>query len=151
MCVHVYVCVHVCACVCACVCMCVCMCVCACVCVWHIACTSQRCSQHCFKKKKHSICTHKHMLYTSSPFPSSDVKPSNILVNSRGEIKLCDFGVSGQLINSMANSFVGTRSYMAVRSTLPPSPPFFYQPPSPPFFCLPLTSIFLPALLTSIF
>ncbi|GFY42372.1 hypothetical protein TNIN_152132 [Trichonephila inaurata madagascariensis] len=43
----------------------------------------------------------------------SDVKPSNILVNSRGEIKICDFGVSGQLIDSMANSFVGTRSYMS--------------------------------------
>eukprot|EP00128_Syssomonas_multiformis_P018141 Colp12_sorted_trinity150504_noHs@12349 len=42
-----------------------------------------------------------------------DVKPSNILVNSAGEIKICDFGVSGELINSMANSFVGTRSYMA--------------------------------------
>ena len=38
-----------------------------------------------------------------------DVKPSNILVNSQGEIKICDFGVSGQLIDSMANSFVGTR------------------------------------------
>jgi len=42
-----------------------------------------------------------------------DVKPSNILVNSQGEIKICDFGVSGQLIDSMANSFVGTRSYMS--------------------------------------
>ncbi|XP_044172468.1 dual specificity mitogen-activated protein kinase kinase 1-like [Acropora millepora] len=46
------------------------------------------------------------------PLTNSNVKPSNILVNSCGEIKLCDFGVSGQLIDSMANSFVGTRSYM---------------------------------------
>ena len=42
-------------------------------------------------------------------FALRDVKPSNILVNSQGEIKICDFGVSGQLIDSMANSFVGTR------------------------------------------
>jgi len=42
-----------------------------------------------------------------------DVKPSNVLVNTRGDIKLCDFGVSGQLVNSIAKSFVGTRSYMA--------------------------------------
>ncbi|OAF64539.1 hypothetical protein A3Q56_07756, partial [Intoshia linei] len=42
-----------------------------------------------------------------------DVKPSNVLLNSCGEIKLCDFGVSAQLIDSKANSFVGTRSYMS--------------------------------------
>lgn len=28
-------------------------------------------------------------------------------------MKLCDFGVSGQLIDSMANTFIGTRSYMS--------------------------------------
>eukprot|EP00040_Diaphanoeca_grandis_P039452 m.259094 g.259094 ORF g.259094 m.259094 type:complete len:409 (-) comp37582_c0_seq1:391-1617(-) len=42
-----------------------------------------------------------------------DVKPSNVLVNSAGEIKLCDFGVSGQLEESLLMSFVGTRFYMA--------------------------------------
>ena len=54
----------------------------------------------------------------------TDVKPSNILVNSFGEIKICDFGVSRQLTESTgANqhpvyTFVGTRSYMAVYAML---------------------------------
>lgn len=30
-------------------------------------------------------------------------------------MKLCDFGVSGELINSMAGTFTGTSLYMAVR------------------------------------
>jgi hypothetical protein len=50
--------------------------------------------------------------------PSSDIKPSNILCNSQGDIKLCDFGVSGELINSIANTFVGTSIYMSVCITV---------------------------------
>ncbi|KAG0743027.1 hypothetical protein G6F57_003039 [Rhizopus arrhizus] len=42
-----------------------------------------------------------------------DIKPSNILVTRKGEIKLCDFGVSGELINSLAQTFTGTQYYMA--------------------------------------
>ncbi len=42
-----------------------------------------------------------------------DVKPSNILVNGAGQIKICDFGVSGELINSIADTFVGTSTYMS--------------------------------------
>jgi len=42
-----------------------------------------------------------------------DVKPSNILLNTNGQVKLCDFGVSGELINSIANTFVGTSTYMS--------------------------------------
>jgi serine/threonine protein kinase len=38
----------------------------------------------------------------------TDVKPSNVLVNSLGHIKICDFGVSGELINSVADTFVGS-------------------------------------------
>ncbi|OAX40380.1 kinase-like protein [Rhizopogon vinicolor AM-OR11-026] len=42
-----------------------------------------------------------------------DVKPTNVLVNLRGQVKLCDFGVSGQLEKSIAKTNVGCQSYMA--------------------------------------
>jgi serine/threonine protein kinase len=51
-------------------------------------------------------------------FLDLDIKPSNILVNSKGEIKICDFGVSGELINSIANTFVGTSTYMSVSTAV---------------------------------
>ncbi|CAK7264666.1 MAP kinase kinase (MEK) [Sporothrix epigloea] len=52
-------------------------------------------------------------LYMKHHIMHRDIKPSNILLNSRGNIKLCDFGVSGELINSIADTFVGTSTYMA--------------------------------------
>lgn len=52
-------------------------------------------------------------LYIKHHIMHRDIKPSNVLVNSKGNIKLCDFGVSGELVNSVADTFVGTSTYMA--------------------------------------
>ncbi|XP_041473564.1 dual specificity mitogen-activated protein kinase kinase 4-like [Lytechinus variegatus] len=43
-----------------------------------------------------------------------DVKPSNILLDRGGNIKLCDFGISGQLVDSIARTMdAGCKPYMA--------------------------------------
>lgn len=42
-----------------------------------------------------------------------DVKPTNILANTRGQVKICDFGVSGNLVASIAKTNIGCQSYMA--------------------------------------
>lgn len=42
-----------------------------------------------------------------------DVKPTNMLVNENGIVKLCDFGVSGNLVASLARTNIGCQSYMA--------------------------------------
>jgi len=61
----------------------------------------------------HSVLEGLTYLYDVHRIIHRDIKPSNILLNSKGSIKLCDFGVSGELINSIANTFVGTSIYMS--------------------------------------
>ena len=42
-----------------------------------------------------------------------DIKPQNILLDDQGNVNLCDFGVSGEVVDSLATTFVGTQRYMA--------------------------------------
>jgi len=44
-----------------------------------------------------------------------DIKPTNLLLNSEGHVKICDFGVVGKLQNTIgqAQTFAGTLTYMS--------------------------------------
>lgn len=50
----------------------------------------------------------------SKNFMHRDIKPSNILINKTGEIKVCDFGISGVMVNSVNFTFKGSQCYMPV-------------------------------------
>lgn len=54
-------------------------------------------------------------LYNTHKIIHRDIKPSNVLMTHKGDFKLCDFGVSRELTNSllMADTFVGTSTYMS--------------------------------------
>lgn len=63
----------------------------------------------------YSILSGLNYLYDTHKIIHRDIKPSNVLMTHRGEFKLCDFGVSRELTNSvaLADTFVGTSTYMS--------------------------------------
>lgn len=67
------------------------------------------------KKALYSILSGLTYLYNTHKIIHRDIKPSNVLMTHKGEFKLCDFGVSRELTNSilMADTFVGTSTYMS--------------------------------------
>ena len=64
-------------------------------------------------KISHAVLAGLNYLYENYKIIHRDIKPSNVLVNGKGSIKICDFGVSKKLINSVAETFVGTSTYMS--------------------------------------
>ncbi|KAJ6636226.1 Dual specificity mitogen-activated protein kinase kinase hemipterous [Pseudolycoriella hygida] len=54
-----------------------------------------------------------------------DIKPSNLLIDERGNIKLCDFGISGRLVDSKAKTrSAGCAAYMAPERIDPKKPEY---------------------------
>lgn len=53
-------------------------------------------------------------LYSNLHVIHRDVKPSNILISRKGDVKMCDFGISGYLVDSLAKTIdAGCKPYMA--------------------------------------
>ncbi|KAJ8682699.1 hypothetical protein QAD02_018491 [Eretmocerus hayati] len=67
-------------------------------------------------------------LYSQLRVIHRDVKPSNILINRKGEVKMCDFGISGYLVDSVAKTIdAGCKPYMAPERIDPSGNPSHYD------------------------
>ena len=60
------------------------------------------------------ICAGLNYLHLSSPaIIHRDLKPANVLLDEYGRAKLCDFGISRQLVDEPAHTRIGTPSFMS--------------------------------------
>lgn len=71
-----------------------------------------RCSEHVLGRIASSVLRGLDYLHMQKII-HRDIKPSNIVLTRNGAVKLCDFGVSGELVNSHAGTFTGTSYFMA--------------------------------------
>ncbi|KAI8871383.1 kinase-like protein [Ramicandelaber brevisporus] len=69
--------------------------------------------EHILARVGYAVVSGLHFLKTKLNVIHRDVKPSNVLCSRAGDIKLCDFGVSGQLVQSLANTYTGCQAYLA--------------------------------------
>ncbi|XP_014665640.1 PREDICTED: dual specificity mitogen-activated protein kinase kinase 6-like [Priapulus caudatus] len=71
--------------------------------------------------ESHQVVKALHDLHTKLRVIHRDVKPSNILMNRASQVKMCDFGISGQLVDSLAKTVdAGCKPYMAPERINPP-------------------------------
>ncbi|XP_063707214.1 dual specificity mitogen-activated protein kinase kinase 6 [Culicoides brevitarsis] len=69
-----------------------------------------------------------HYLHSQLKVIHRDVKPSNILINRKGDVKMCDFGISGYLVDSIAKTVdAGCKPYMAPERIDPTGNPGQYD------------------------
>lgn len=79
-------------------------------------------------KIAYSVISALHYLQTKLSVIHRDVKPSNILVNRQGHVKMCDFGISGYLVDSVAKTIdAGCKPYMAPERIDPSGNPSQYD------------------------
>lgn len=73
-------------------------------------------------KIAHAVVNALHYLQSQLQVIHRDVKPSNILINRTGQVKMCDFGISGYLVDSVAKTMdAGCKPYMAPERINPES------------------------------
>lgn len=74
----------------------------------------ERIPEEVLGKISFSVVSALHYLHTELQVIHRDVKPSNILINRKGQVKICDFGISGHLVDSVAKTIeAGCKPYMA--------------------------------------